>query len=63
MIEVKHLRMASADDVDRALDLTASGSWPQDESELLEFFNLMVDTMLRRAPDSGTRWPELHCRH
>lgn len=59
MTPLERLRMASEDDVEQALKDASFGSWPQDEAELLEFFNLMIDVVLGEPAGDGVMWPGL----
>ncbi|TCM21461.1 hypothetical protein EDF56_101125 [Novosphingobium sp. PhB165] len=59
MTDIERLRMASEDDVERALKDASFVSWPNDEAALLEFFNLMLDTMLGQTAGDSVMWPGL----
>lgn len=59
MTELERLRMATEDDVQRALEGASFGAWPQDEAALLEFFNLMLDTVAGQTAGDAAMWPGL----
>lgn len=59
MTEIERLRLASEDDVLAALKDASFGTWPSDEAGLLEFFNLMMDTLLGQEAGDGVMWPAL----
>lgn len=46
MASVQDLRAATEDDVIAALEGASFGNWPQDEADLLEFFNRLLDVKL-----------------
>lgn len=46
MDPIQTLRQSTEDDVIAALKNMAFDNWPQDEAELLEFFNRMLDLKL-----------------
>lgn len=46
MDPIQTLRQSTEDDVIAALKNMAFDNWPQDEAELLEFFNRMLDVRL-----------------
>lgn len=62
MTDVETLRAATEDDVIAALEGASFGAWPEDEAGLLEFFNLMLDTMLGQEAGDGVMWPGLRAR-
>ncbi|TCM19048.1 hypothetical protein EDF56_104585 [Novosphingobium sp. PhB165] len=59
MTDIERLRMASVDDVERALKNASFGSWPIDDAALLEFSNLMLGTMPGQTAGDGIMWPGL----
>ncbi|TDW65396.1 hypothetical protein EDF57_103580 [Novosphingobium sp. PhB55] len=59
MTEIERLRMATEDDVQRALEGASFGAWPQDPAALLEFFNLMLDTKIGQTAGDAAMWPGL----
>lgn len=56
---IRELRAATEDDVIAALEGASFANWPQDEAELLEFFNRMIDVRLGETAGDGRMWPGL----
>lgn len=60
--DIERLRQADEEDVIAALQGADFGKWPEDEAGLLEFFNLMIDTILGEEAGEGSIWPNLKGR-
>lgn len=59
MTDIERLRTASEDDVERALEGAYVSLPLTDRAAALEFFNLMLDTMLGQTAGDGVMWPNL----
>jgi hypothetical protein len=53
MDPIQTLRQSTEDDVIAALEKMTFDNWPQDEADLLEFFNRMLDVRLGEGAGEG----------